>query len=271
MIKKLFGSKIIISCVCAVLLFSCRTIPEDVVYFQDPGYDDSNTELIIAETEPAFKPNDLISILISSPVPGSAMMFNLGQSIEIGSSGTTSSELDSNTQSRPGTYLIDHEGNIEFPILGTLHLSGLTRIEAKKMLSKELKTYIKNPIVSLRITNFQITVLGEVAKPGVYLVPNERVTVVEALGLAGDMTITGKRENILVRREVGDVVKEFRLDITSPRIASSQGYFLEQNDVVYIEPNETRVKSSEGRSNVLGISLSIFSVLLTLVNIIIRN
>ena len=120
------------------------------------------------------------------------------------------------------------------------------------MLSKELKTYIKNPIVSLRITNFQITVLGEVASPGVYLVPNERVTVVEALGLAGDMTITGKRENILVRREMGDNIKEFRLDITSPSIASSPGFFLEQNDVVYIEPNETRVRSSEGRNNILG-------------------
>lgn len=270
MIKKLFGPKLILCSVCAFLLFSCRTIPEDVVYFQDPGYDASNAELVIAEAEPVFKPNDLISILVSSPVPGSAMMFNLGQSIEVGSSGITSSELDGNTQSRPGTYLIDNEGNIEFPILGTLQLSGLTRIEAKRMLSKELKTYIKNPIVSLRITNFQITVLGEVAAPGVYLVPNERVTVVEALGLAGDMTITGRRENILVRREVGDLIKEFRLDITSPRIASSEGYFLEQNDVVYIEPNETKVISSEGRSNVLGISLSILGVLLTLANLILR-
>ncbi|MGB3775275.1 MAG: polysaccharide biosynthesis/export family protein, partial [Leeuwenhoekiella sp.] len=205
-----------------------------------------------------------------SPVPSMAQQFNLGQSIEVGSSGTTTSELDSNTQSRPGSYLIDKEGNIEFPVLGTLHLGGLTRNEAKRMLSEKLRTYIRNPIVSLRITNFQITVLGEVSQPGIYLVPNERVTIVEAIGLAGDMTITGKRTNILVRRDLGKTIKEFRLDITSPQIASSPGYFLEQNDVVYVEPNETKVKSSEGRSNTLGIVLSIVGVLLTLTNIILR-
>ncbi|HEA30866.1 MAG TPA: polysaccharide export protein [Leeuwenhoekiella sp.] len=260
-----------LSIICVIVLFSCKSVPEDVIYFEDSGYSDANPEMLIAESEPIFKPNDLVNILVSSPVPGSAQMFNLGQSIEIGSSGITSSELDNNTQSRPGTYLVDREGNIEFPVLGTLHIGGLTRIGAKKMLSKELKTYIKNPIVSLRITNFQITVLGEVVRPGVYLVPNERVTVVDALGLAGDMTITGKRKNILVRRDMGKSIKEFRLDITSPQISSSPGYFLEQNDVVYVEPNETRVKSSEGRTNILGIVLSVVGVLLTLTNIILRN
>jgi len=271
MIKSIFSSKLLLGSIFAsLLLFSCRTIPEDVVYFQTPAYENANPEMLISTTEPVFKANDLVNILVSSPVPSTAQQFNLGQSIEVGASGTTSSELDGNTQSRPGTYLIDKEGNIEFPVLGTLHLGGLTRNEAKRMLSEKLKTYIRNPIVSLRITNFQITVLGEVARPGVYLVPNERVTVVEALGLAGDMTITGKRENILVRRDMGNLIQQFRLDITSPQIASSPGYFLEQNDVVYVEPNETKVKSSEGNINTLGIVLSVVSVLLTLTNIILR-
>lgn len=270
MTRSFIGSNLLIPTVLiSLLLFSCRTVPENVIYFENNS-SLPDSQLPINQSDPVLQPNDLISILVSSPVAGSAQSFNLGQSIEVAEGGMTDSPLDKNTQSRPGTYLIDSKGNIEFPTLGTVNLAGLTRIEAKEALSEKLKSYIIDPIVSVRITNFQITVLGEVNQPGVYLVPNERVTIVDALGLAGDMTITGKRGNILVRRDMGNYIKEYRLDITSPDISKSPAYFLKQNDVVYIEPNDLRVKSSEGNRNVLPIVISIVGVLLTMTNIILR-
>lgn len=254
---------------CLVLVFSCKA-PEDIIYFENS----INQEALNAmgKFDPVFKPNDLISIVVSSPDAISAQPFNQGPVVttEYGSNNPVDG-MENTRQNRAATYLIDSEGNIEFPVLGTIHMGGLTRIEAKNMLSEKLRTYIKNPIVSIRITNFTVSVIGEVNRPGPHVIPNERVTVVEAIALAGDMTITGKRKNILVRREEGDIIRNYRLDLTSKQIADSPAYFLEQNDVVYVEPNKARVKTSEGNKNTLGIVLSFVGVLLSATNLIIRS
>ena len=256
---------------CFGLVFSCKT-PEDVIYFKNSS--DQEALSAMAKFEPVFKPNDLVSILVSSPDAISAQPFNQGAIIasDYGNMSNSNDRPETSGQNKAATYLVDSQGNIEFPVLGTIKIGGLTRIEAKEMLTDQLKTYIKNtPTVSIRITNFTISVIGEVNHPGPYVIPNERVTIVEAIALAGDMTITGKRTNVLVRREEGDIIKNYRLDLTSKKVADSPAYYLEQNDVVYVEPNKAKVKTSEGNKNTLGIVLSVVGVLLTTLNIIIRN
>ena len=168
------------------------------------------------------------------------------------------------------TYLIDEEGNIDFPVLGRLELAGLTRIEVKEMIKEKLKIYINDPIVSVRLKNFKITVLGEVVRPGSYVIPNERVTIIEALGLAGDMTIKGERENVMVIRENEGENTYHRVDLTSKTIFESPVYYLAQNDVLYVEPNESRIKESKTSKNTLGIVISIISVALSIITLAVR-
>ena len=269
MSSRLRNYKFILLFLCFAAVFSCKT-PEDVIYFENSANQEAMSAA--AKFDPIFKPNDLVSIVVSSPDAISAQPFNQGPVItsDYGNSNNNDG-LETSRQNRAATYLIDSQGNIEFPVLGTITIGGLTRIEAKEMLVEKLRTYIKNPIVSVRITNFTVSVIGEVNHPGPYVIPNERVTIVEAIALAGDMTITGKRKNVLVRREEGETIKNYRLDLTSKRVADSPAYFLEQNDVVYVEPNEAKVKTSEGNKNTLGIVLSVVGVLLTTLNIIIRR
>tara|TARA_R110002020_G_scaffold279756_4_gene495536 strand:+ start:284 stop:997 length:714 start_codon:yes stop_codon:yes gene_type:complete len=217
--------------------------------------------------EPIFQADDIVSILVSAPDMESARAFNISQNLSIATSNTLDPQATSSSSA--ATYLIDSEGNIEFPVLGTIKLGGLTRIEAKNLLREKLKAYILNPIINIRISNFKITVVGEVSSPGAYNIPNERVTVVEAIGLAGDMTIKGKRKDILVVRDDGDAKQFYKLDITSKDIFDSPAYYLAQNDVVYVVPNESRVKSSED-NNTFGVVLSAISVLLSITTLILR-
>ncbi len=252
-----------------VSVFSCK-VPTDVIYFQDSA----NKEEISSSNSftPVFKVDDIVSILISAADMDAARPFNLMQ----GSSITTSSLGEAGIGNAGGngapepTYLIDEEGNIDFPVLGRLKIAGLTRIQVKEMIKEKLKIYINDPIVSVRLKNFKITVMGEVARPGSYTIPNERVTIIEALGLAGDMTIKGKRENVMVIRENDGVNTYHRVDVTSKSIFESPVYYLAQNDVLYIEPNVSRIRESKTRNNTLGVIISIIGVIISTVGLIIR-
>jgi len=243
-------------------IISCKT-PTDVVYFQE------TTDLEeIASTNtftPTFKVDDVVSILVSATDMDAARPFNLqGASIGISENGGEGA-----AGAAEPSYLIDEEGNIEFPVLGKLKLSGLTRVQVKEMIKEKLKIYINDPIVNVRLKNFKITVIGEVSRPGSYTIPNERVTVIEALGLAGDLSIKGKRENITVIRDNGGVNTYHKVDFTSKEIFKSPVYYLAQNDVVYVEPNESRVKESRTNQNVLGIVLSVIGVALSAATLLI--
>jgi polysaccharide export outer membrane protein len=167
------------------------------------------------------------------------------------------------------TYLIDHTGFIEFPLLGNIKLAGLTRTAATSLLKDKISEYVKDPIVNLELKNFRVTVLGEVTRPGVYQVNNERITLLEALGLAGDMTIFGERKNVLVVREKDGKKSYTRIDLTSDEIFKSPVYYLSQNDVVYIEPNKTKVRQSKTSST--GVIISIVGVLLSVTTLLIRS
>jgi polysaccharide export outer membrane protein len=165
------------------------------------------------------------------------------------------------------TYLIDATGNIDFPVIGTVPIGGLSRKEATRLVTDKLLPYIKDPIVIIRITNFKISVLGEVNAPGTFNIPNERVTLPEALGLASDLSIQGIRANILIIREVDGKITKNYIDLRTNALFSSPFYYLQQNDVVYIEPNNSRIKESKVNPNT-SIFLSSMSILISLLAIL---
>ncbi|MBP2831999.1 polysaccharide export protein [Aquimarina sp. U1-2] len=258
--------KVVLVIISFFLFFSCKT-PTNVVYFQNS----KNLEKINAKNSftPVFKVDDVISVIVSASDMDAARPFNL----MIGSSNafpTEQSNQPSNISGSEPTYLIDEAGYIEFPVLGKLKIAGLTRVEVKKMIKDKLKVYINDPIVDVRLKNFKITVIGEVNRPGSYAIPNERITIVEALGLAGDITITGKRSNVTVIRENNGVNTYHRVDFTSKNIFDSPAYYLTQNDVLYVEPNKAKIKVSRGQNNITPLVLGILGVALAGLNLVVN-
>jgi len=218
----------------SILLFSCGS-RQDIVYFQD--VDQMGMSRPIKSYSPVIKPADMITINVSALDYDAVRPFNLPAVSFIREDG----EIGRAAQQ---TYLVDSNGNIDFPVLGTLKLAGLNRIQATSFLKDMLKVYIKNPIINIRTVNFKVTVLGEVNRPGSYIIQNERITIIEALGLAGDMTIQAERRNVLVIREENGKKTYNRVNMTSEEVFNSPVYYLTQNDVIYVEPNNSRIKSS---------------------------
>lgn len=237
-----------------ILFFSCAS-RKDVVYYQD--IDSMASQEKSNSYEIKIQPDDLLSITVSAEDPEVAIPFNMGST-----SGT------SGTSQTIQLYLVDSNGTIDFPILGNLKVSGLTRSEMLKMLQDRITVYIKNAIINLRITNFKVSVQGEVNAPGTYPVASDRVTLIEALSKAGDLTIFGKRNNILIIREI-DGVKSFnRVDITKSDFINSPFYYLAQNDVIYVEPNKSKISASAvGPST--GLIFSVTSLLIGVITLII--
>lgn len=231
---------VIISILTLTLVTSCAS-PKDLIYFQDEplsgGYIDSSPEQLI------YKPDDILTINVSAADPLAAKPFNLAVVAEsedlISATGTT----------RMQTYLIDYNGNIQFPVLGTLHIAGMTRIELTEMLKEKITAYAKDPIINIRLVNFTITIIGEVNSPGTYTIQNERISLPEGLGLAHDLTIYGQRKNVLLIREVDGKKKFAKIDLTSVNAISSPLYYLQQNDVIVVEPNNARIRSANYNQN----------------------
>jgi polysaccharide export outer membrane protein len=165
---------------------------------------------------------------------------------------------------------VDAAGSIEFPVLGKLKVGGLSRSEVLQMLQQKIGVYIKSPIINLRVMNFKVSVQGEVNAPGTYTVDSERVTLIEALSKARDLTIYGKRNNILIIREIDGIKSYNRVDITKADFINSPFYYLAQNDVVYVEPNQNKINGAAIGPNT-GVIISITSILITLITLIITT
>jgi polysaccharide export outer membrane protein len=238
------------------LIFSCAS-RKDVVYFQDA----SAFETIVSNNSLThkFKIDDLVGIHVSTLDPQASLPFNLFRGS--GESGIRPEQVD---------YIIDKNGEIDFPVIGKIKLVGLSPEETKIFLSEKLSNYLKDPIINIRIRNFTVTVLGEVNRPGTYPVNGEQITVLEALGLANDLTIRGRRDNVMVIRDFNGTKVYTRLDLTKKEAMNSPVYYLTQNDVVYIEPNNSAIKTStlDNRSSIY---LSIFSLLVTSTILILRT
>ena len=168
------------------------------------------------------------------------------------------------------TYVVDSRGNIDFPIIGTLNTGGKTLEEFKGVLKQAISRYIKEPVVSIRNTNYKVTVLGEVNKPGQYIIPDGNATVLNALGLAGDLTMYGKRNDVLVVRNIDGMTTKERIDLSKADFINSPYYYLKQGDVVYVSPNKTKEKTARLNPNT-GLYISIASIAITIIALIIRK
>ncbi|RKR12806.1 polysaccharide export outer membrane protein [Maribacter vaceletii] len=242
----------------SILFFSSCASKKDIVYFQNA----SDYETIVSDNSHTnkFKIDDVISVHVSTLDPEASMPFNLFKGAEEG--GIRPEQVD---------YIIDKNGEIDFPVLGAVKVVGLSPEETKELIKEKLSLYLKNPIVNIRLKNFSVTVLGEVNRPGTYLVNGEQITILEALGLANDLTIKGMRNNVMVIRDFNGTKVYTRVDLTQKESLNSPVYYLTQNDVVYVEPNQSAVSSSS-LDNRASIWVSIASVLITsTVLIITRN
>ena len=234
----------------AFFVSSCAS-RKDVVYFQDAA----DYETIVSDNTHTntFKVDDLIGINISTLDPTASIPFNLFSSGGREGSFSQPQQLD---------YIVDKNGEIDFPVLGAIKVVGLTPEETKALLRKKLEPYLKDPIINLRLRNFTVTILGEVNVPGTYQVNGEQITILEAIGLANDLSIKGLRDNVLVIRDFNGTKVYTRIDLTSKDVLNSPVYYLTQNDVVYVEPNKSAVTQST-LDNRAGTAISIASLLIT--------
>ena len=220
-------------------IFSCTPV-KNISYFQQLG--ESGSSLNRAEYSASIKPKDILSITVVSSEPSASSRYNL-----------IAPQLEANIgylQGQPmlQNYLVDEEGNISFPSLGTLQVKGLSTKELELLISDQLKSFFTEemPIITARIMNYSVNVLGEVQRPGRFETNNGRMTVLEGLSMAGDMTIYGRRDNVKVIREDANGERlVYTLNFNDKNVFNSPGFFLEQNDVVYVEPNQSKANSSK--------------------------
>lgn len=233
---------------------------KEIAYMQDGEY------LKYTEQQPFLYdahilPKDLLTITVHCSEPELAAPFNLSGSLQ------SPAAAGSTAPTPQQSYLVDNNGDIDFPILGKLHLGGLTKGAAERVIRERLRSYLKeDPIVNVRMVNYKFSVLGEVASPNTFTVANEKVNVFEALAMAGDLTIFGKRDNVKLLREDEQGRKEIvLLNLKDPGIVSSPYYYLQQNDIIYVEPSKSKIRSSE----MSGITpwVSILSVLTSLASL----
>jgi polysaccharide export outer membrane protein len=242
--------------------FSSCISNKKIAYFQ---FDEIDQEKVSNVYNTVFKADDLLQITIASDDLAAAKPFNLPA---VAFSAATNSAM---AQPQQLSYLIDSNGEIDFPVLGKLKIGGLTREEAILMLKVRLSPdYLKEPTINIRISNFRITVQGDVRSPGTFTIPNERVTILDAIGLAGDLNISGKRDNVLVIREEGSLKKEYRVNLLSKKTYTSPVFYLQQNDIVYVEHNYAKIQSASANTNT-ALFISIAGTFIAIISLIIRN
>lgn len=245
-----------------VILSSCAN-QKRIVYFQKE-LNQSDTMDVARQYVPTIQPGDILSIPISSLNPAASSFFN-PYNVPSGTVSTDNSNTGIPTGSVPLTqpnangFLVDANGLIELPLVGTVKLGGLTTAQARDTIKNRLKTYLKEPTVNVRFLNYKISIMGEVARPSVYVIPNEKVTLPEALSMAGDLTIFAKRENVLIVRD-NNGKKEFgRVNLNTREIFTSPYYYLHSGDLIYVEQGKGKASQSDQTYRILPIILSALS------------
>ncbi len=256
-----FGT-IILLC---MLLFTACVNTKKSVYFPDIKNDTLRTSFSIPVSK--IQSNDLLGITVSSPDPQATLMFNLTSTA---TSGPVS--LPSTSTSSSG-YLVTTEGYIKFPELGQIKVAGLTKQQLEEGITALLlkNKLLKDPIVVVRHLNFRVTVLGEVGRPSVINVPSEKISMLEAIGLAGDITAWGKRDNVLLIREDNGVKISRRFNLNSNELFDSEFYYLKSNDVIYVEPNKARVAGAGRGQQWVPIMLSSMALTVLILDLVIND
>jgi len=248
----------IIIAVGALFLSSCAS-KRETVYLNDLSDSVPRHTIPMSKfVEPLIQKDDILSISIEtlSPSTTSASMQSAGGST------TSATPLQNPTSG----YLVDNNGEVQLPMIGKLKLTGLTTSQAKNMILEKAVIYLKDPVVQVRFVNFKITVLGEVNKPATYTVPSEKVSVLDVLGMAGDLTIFGRRENVMLIRDNEGVKDVVRLNLASSDFIKSPYFFLKQNDVLYVQPNDTKISTNNtANRQILTTVISLISVAVLLI------
>lgn len=250
--------------VCMAVFFTACTSTKKIIYLQDVV--PLKQQEIEQKYEVIIHGDDLLAIMVNSRDPELALPFNMPM---------VSYQLGSNTggQQRVLGYLVDTNGNIDFPILGEIHVEGFTRMQLTELIKNKLieGDLIKDPIVTVQFLNFKISVMGEVGRPGSFTISGDRITLLEALSMAGDLTIYGRRDRVGVIRENNGKRTILFHDLRSADIFNSPCYYLQQNDIVYVEPNKAKSgQSSINQNNSIGVWVSVISLLTTIAVLIFK-
>lgn len=232
-----------------IISTSCVNTKEAIYFSNAQSKEYQN---LVQSLEPVVQPNDLLSIHVSSLNPAATEVFNAFTS-NARSSATAESSI-----SQVAGYLVDPDGYIQFPYLGKIKAAGLTKKDFQEGIRKEIiqRKLLVEPIVDVRFLNYKVSVLGEVSRPSVFTVPSEKITLLEALGLAGDLTIYASRKNVLLIREEKGKKTLARIDLTSDELFTSPYYYLRSNDIIYVEPNKTKIASAGATRQWLPLVLS---------------
>lgn len=261
--KKLVFSVLIMTIV--VLLSGCGSAKK-VPYFKN--IDSISLAASQGLYDARIMPKDLLTITVVASDPETSKPFNLSIASTLSADGRLSTSASTLLQ-----YLVDNEGNIDFPVVGKVKVGGLTKTECEDVISEKIKPYLsadEHPVVTVRMSSYRVTVAGEVKSPRVVPVTTEKMSIIEAIAQAGDMTIYGKRDNVLLIRETPTGQKEaHRLNLNDANIINSPYYYVQQNDYIYVEPNGVQAKNSSlGQStsfllSVVGVLTSLASLLVT--------
>lgn len=246
-----------------VILFSACNSTKEVVYLQDVV--PLKQQDIERKYEVFIHEDDLLAIMVNSKDPELALPFNMPMvTYQLGSTNAG--------QQRVLGYLVDTNGNIDFPILGKLHVAGLSRLELRDLIKEKLISgdYIKDPVVTVQFLNYKVSVMGEVARPGSFTITGDRITLLEALSMAGDLTIYGRRDRVAVIREENGKRTILFHDLRSSDIFTSPCYYLQQNDIVYVEPNKAKAGQRDiNQNNSVSVWLSAVSVLAAVASLLV--
>ena len=265
MLKNLFSYKLLIGYL-IVLIFICTSCKsyQNIAYFQDLPDSLKITKLQQAKyLQPVIQPDDILSIVVQTIDPASVASINLAPSV----SGAGLSAINPIGNQQISGFLVDKNGQVQLAMIGKVNLIGLTTDEARDLITKKVSEFYKDPSVQVRFANFKVTVIGEVAKPATYTVVNEKVSLLDALGYAGDLTIYGKRENLLLIRDNNGQKEFVRLNLNSSEIFKSPYFYLKQNDVIYIEPNKAKAATTDAsRTRMFTILASVISVAIVIIS-----
>ena len=240
-------------------LSGCTT-SKKIIYFQN--LDDADLKPLNTAYEAVIKKDDRLTIVVSGPDKTVCAPYNLTLN-EMSQSGTVVG--NGNPEQSTLGYLVDANGDIDFPILGKIHVEGMTRNDLVNYLTQEIGKDIKEPVVYVSFRNYKITVLGEVRNPGTYTIDSETINILQALGYAGDLNLTAKRQDILLLREVDGVLTHHRIDLRDKDILQSPYFYLQQNDVIYVSPSATRVASATTATGIWSVVLSSITTMIALI------
>lgn len=257
---KLARFSVVIFSLCLALgggITSCVS-PKTIVYFQGDSLKYS-AQTISQNYVPTIQPNDLLSIVVGSLNNEANEVFNTPNLFTTAS--TNYATMGGGARTQPLGYLVDVDGTIEVPLVGKVKIGGQNTTAAAETIRLRLLTYLKEPSVIVRTLNFKVSVLGEVARPAVYVIPDEKITLPEVLSLAGDLTIYGRRNNVMIIREENGKREYARIDLTSRTIFESPYYYLHKNDVIYIEPIKARMNATDRTVQLAPLFVSIFTAL----------